>query len=168
MDTSHKTHFHPNQPQLHANEHGFPFFRTGLMYGLAGAAIMGVYLMILNGASEDPSTFAKFIKHLVMIPVVGMAISAYKKALPEGKIFKDGLKLGLIIGIVAAIAISILNMILYMVAPDLAYEQFMNENNDLGSTFINSSFLSVEVFVFTAIITFCWLQFKKDGKPADG
>lgn len=168
MDTSRKAHLHSNQPQLHADEHGFPFFRTAVSYGLISGAIMGLYLVLLNAFTEDPSTFAKFMKHLVMIPLIGMAISAYKRALPEGKIFKDGLKLGLLISAITAVTLSMLNFILYFIAPALTFEQFMNESNDLGSVFINSAYLFVEVFVFGLIITFCWLQFKKDGKPADG
>lgn len=157
-----------NPPVLEVDEHNFPFLTTGIGTGVIVGIIMGIYLAIINAASDDPPTGLTFLKHIAFIPFIGMALKRYKRALPTGKIFKDGAKLGFFISLAASFTIMAVGVILWMISPDLSFEQYMNEGNSFADVIVNTSFLGLEVFVFGMIITFCWLQFIKDVKPADG
>ncbi len=167
-NTRHRTHFHENPPQTSASEHGFRFWKVAISYGVLGGVLMGLYLLLLNMASDDPSSWLKFSKHLIMIPIMGVVLKQYKAHLPEGKIFKDGIKLSAAVATLAAFTLIIFDHILWFVAPEISFEQFMNENNSYADLFINDSYLAVETWVFTMVTGFVWLQWIKDAKQPDG
>jgi hypothetical protein len=145
----------------------YPFFKEGTKYGLIIGLIMAAYLFLLNALTDDISTVFKMMKNLAYIPFIGLALSAYKKALPQGKIFKDGIKLIALIGAVAGITLAAANIIVSIILPEISFQQFMNEGDSVGDVLINSFFLASESFVFAMIIGFCFLQFLKDGGSPD-
>ncbi|MGB3546677.1 MAG: DUF4199 domain-containing protein [Saprospiraceae bacterium] len=158
---------HNNPPKTRVAE-GFNLARRGRNYGILTGVIMAVYLVIINVALNDPSFLANLPMHLVFIPILGLALNAYKRYLPEGKIFKDGIQLGGYIAGTAAVTIIIINAILSLISPKLSFQQFYNEGNSFPDVMINGIMLAMTVFVFGMLITFIYIQFMKDDKPADG
>ncbi len=158
---------HNNPPKTRVHD-GFSIARRGRNYGIIVGVIMAVYLLIINATMADPGVRINLVKHLAYIPILGIALNAYKRHLPDGKIFKDGIQLGAYIAGTAAITLIVCNIVLSLISPQFSFQQFLNEGNSFADVMINSIFVGMEVFVFGMIITFIYLQFMKDDKPADG
>lgn len=156
-----------NPPALEVKTN-YPFFKEGTKYGVIIGLIMAGYLFLLNAVTNDIDTIFKVLKNIVYIPFIGLALFAYKKALPKGKIFKDGIKLTALIGVISGATLAVANIVVSLIAPEISFQQFMNEGDSLGDVLINSFFLATESFVFAMIIGFCFLQFlKSGGSPED-
>lgn len=151
-----------NPPVLDVQSN-YPFFKEGIKYGVIIGLIMAAYLFLLNAITDDISTVFKMIKNLAFIPFIGLALNAYKKALPQGKIFKDGFMLIALIGVVAGGTLAAANVIVSLIIPEISFQQFMNEGDSVGDVLMNSFFLATESFVFAMVIGFAFLQFLKDG-----
>ena len=146
----------------------YPFFKEGTKYGVIIGLIMAGYLFLLNATTNEIDTVFKMLKNVAFIPFIGLALFAYKKALPEGKIFKDGIKLTALIGAISGVTLAAANVLVSLIAPEISFQQFMNEGDSVGDVLINSFFLATESFVFAMIIGFCFLQFlKSGGSPED-
>ncbi|WP_273444947.1 hypothetical protein [Neolewinella agarilytica] len=156
-----------NEPDLSINSDNELSSKYAWTFGLALGLITALYLVILNLATDSPSTGMRFAKHLLIVPVVWMAISSYSSRLPEGKAFKSELGLLLKLGLWAAGVIAILN-ILFFGLVGTSFEQFMQEGDTLAGVLINSGFLIFETMVFVMIIGFVILQaYKGKGSPED-
>lgn len=157
-----------NPPQTEVYNSTFPFYRTALKAGVTGGILMAVYLLFINGIADGPALGWKFGKFLFIIPILGAALYQYKKSLPAGKIFKEGLKLAMAIGVISVMVLSGINFIATAISPELSFDPFTDKAATLGNVFVNSSILVVEVFIYTMIIAFCWVQYLKDRSSADG
>jgi hypothetical protein len=155
-----------NPPTLKVKTN-YPFAKEGNKYGVIIGLIMAAYLFLLNATTNDIDTVFKMLKNLAFIPFIGLALFAYKQALPEGKIFKDGIKLIARIGVVSGLTLAVANIIVFLLIPEISFQQFMNEGDSIGDVLINSSFLAGESFVFAMTIGFCYLQFLKSGGSPD-
>ncbi len=156
-----------NEPDLGVNIKNSLSNKYAWTFGLMLGILTALYLVILNLSIEDPSTGFRFAKHLFIVPVVWLAISAYSKQVPEGKAFKGGFGLLLKLGMWAAGVVAILN-ILFFGLIGTSFEQFMQEGDTLAGVLINSGFLVFETLVFVMIIGFVVLQaYKGKGSPED-
>lgn len=143
--------------------------REGVKFGLIAGIIASIYLALLNANYESFNTGFKFVKYLLIFPVVTAALISYRRHVPAGRFFKSGYILGIVISLTIALFLAGANIILAAINPDLAFDQFMHGTETVGNTVSNSVFLAFEVFVFTMIITFINLQFLKgSGSTEDG
>lgn len=156
-----------NQPDLSINSDNSLSNKYAWTFGLLLGGLTALYLVVLNLATGSPSTGLRFAKHLLIIPIVWLAISAYSKQVPEGKAFKNGLGLLLKLGVWAAGVIAMLN-ILFFGLVGTSFEQFMEEGDTLAGVLMNSGLLVFETIVFVMIIGFVVLQaYKGKGSPED-
>ncbi|MEM6396835.1 MAG: hypothetical protein AAF741_10860 [Bacteroidota bacterium] len=138
-------------------------------YGLLAGVLASIYLVYINLNYEGVNARLRFIKYLFIIPPVGFALMTYRKYVPGGRFFKSGLIIGLVMALTTALFLAGANIILAAINPDIAFDQFMHGTESVGNTVSNSVFLAFEVFVFTMIITFIFLQFLKGhGSTEDG
>jgi hypothetical protein len=158
-----------NPPQTDVYEGRFPFYPYAIGGGLLTALVMGIYLFIVSMAANEPSTGLFFVIVFFLVPVLGLLLHRYKRALPAGKIFKDGIKLGAATSIATGLGLNLLYFVMYAVNVDAAANMFFYFDEGFGDVLVSSTMIVGIIFVFGMIITFCWLQYLKDGeKPADG
>ena len=156
-----------NEPDLSINSNNSLSSRYAWTYGLVLGVLTALYLVILNLGTDSPPTGLRFAKHLLIVPIVWMAISSYSNQLPEGKAFKSELGLLLKLGLWAALVIAILNVLFFGLV-GTSFEQFMQEGDTLAGVLVNSGFLVFETLVFVMIIGFVILQaYKGKGSPED-
>jgi len=141
----------------------------GRKYGIILGVLTALYLVVINVISggETLPLGLRFAKHLIIIPIVWMAVSAYAATLPDGRIFKNEL---ILLGYIAAwssITLAVLN-VMYFAFTSTSFEQFMQEGETLMGVMINSGFIIFETVVFVMIIGFIILQaYKGKGSPED-
>ncbi|TXF88581.1 hypothetical protein FUA23_14025 [Neolewinella aurantiaca] len=142
----------------------------GIVLGLITSAFLIVINMIYGGNGGDQLSVPlgiRFSKHLLIIPVLYLALRSFARTMPKGHIFKGGLILLCYIAVWTAATIGLANLIFYL-ATSSSFEQFMNEGADFLSATINSGLLIFETVVFVMIIGFVILQGLKDkGSPED-
>ena len=156
-----------NEPDLSIKRSNSLFNKYAWTFGLALGVLTVLYIVILNLATDSPSTGLRFAKHLLIIPIVWIAISSYSNQLSEGKALKSELGLLLRLGLWAGGVIAILN-ILFFGLVGTSFEQFIQEGDTLAGVLINSGFLVFETLVFVMIIGFViLLAYKGKGSPED-
>lgn len=158
-----------NSTEIQANYNISQAKIYGRNFGIGLGLITALYLIIINlisGGNELPLGL-RFAKHLLIIPVVWMAIDTYAKSLPEDKIFKRELAL---LGRIAAWSsgtIALANIVFFGLTAT-SFEQFMQEGETLMGVLANSGLLIFETLVFVIIIGFVILQaYKGKGSPED-
>lgn len=156
-----------SSPKIRANDGNFNASAAARSYGLLLGGLTAVYLIMLNFLSGEVGTGARFAKHLLIIPVIWIAVSAYANKLPEGRAFKRELEYLMWIAVWSAGTIALINIAFFALAGQ-SFEQFMQEGETLAGVMINSGFLMFETLVFVMIIGFVILQgFKGKGSPED-
>lgn len=164
-----------NPPHLHADRAAPVSLATlGRNYGVLLGILTSVYLIVINlimdGGVEsnfDVPLGWRFAKHLIIVPIVWMAVSSYAKALPEGRKFKSELGMLGYVAVWSALVLAVVN-ILFFAITGTSFEQFMQEGETLMGVMINSGFLIFETVVFVMIIGFIILQaYKGGGSPED-
>lgn len=158
-----------NPPNIHVNENGFHVQAVGRNYGLALGVVTAIYLIAINFiySATDLPLGLRFAKHLLIIPVVWMAIAAFAERLPEGRKFKQELGLLWRIAAWSAVTLALAN-ILFFAVTFTSFEQFSQDENTLFSVLLNSGLLIFETSVFVMIIGFAILQaYKGKGSPED-
>lgn len=158
-----------NPSNDHTFDYGFHSKTVGRNYGIGLGVITALYLIVINffSGGEELSLGFRFAKHLLIIPVVWMAIAAYASYFSESNIFKGEFMLLLRIAGWSAITLSLINVLVYGITSS-SFEQFMQEGNTLFGAMMNSGFLLFETFVFVMIIGFVILQaYKRKGSPED-
>lgn len=171
MTSSPKT----NPPKLNLDEEtSFDNVGTARNYGIILGVLTSLYLISINlfygNGSEEAvgvPTGIRFAKHLIIIPVVWLAIAAYSKSMTKGHVFKGGLGLLARIAMWTALTIGALNLAFFLITSS-SFEQFLNEGETFLTATVNSGFLLFETVVFVMIIGFIILQaFKGGGSPED-
>lgn len=136
-------------------------------YGIILGVLTAVYLVVLNIIYAEVPLGLRFAKHLIIIPVVWMAVADYAKRLPEGKVFKAEIGYLLRVAGWSALALAVINALFFMVTAG-SFEQFMQEGETFAGMMINSGFLFFETVVFVMIIGLVVLQgYKSGGSPED-
>ena len=169
------TSTHSNPPKLHNDALStLDVSSSGRNYGIVLGVLTSVYLIIINltmgEGHEDgvgiPMGY-RFAKHLLIVPVVWIAINAFAKSMPEGHAFKGGIGFMARIAIWAAATVAVLNVVIFAVT-GISFEQFINEGQTFLTAFLNSGLLLFETAVFVMIIGFVVLQYiKGKGSPED-
>lgn len=139
----------------------FPFFRYGSRKGMVAGLLMGAYLLILQVGVAEPSSLLRFLKYLILAAVLGFSIYQYREHLPKGKVFRNGILLGLYITFVSALTLVAFNGLVYAVNADWAIDKFSLEPGSLGEFLVIDGVLFFEILVYGLILTFIWLQYFK-------
>lgn len=152
-----------------SEDYGFPFYRKGTQYGLIAGAIMSGIALLVNALTSDSAIIGwGFIKYLALGLVLGQLLNNYKRYLPEGKLFKDGMVLGLYSSSVAAVTLAVLNILINLLGIGAgSIEKFGLPNNSFGNMLVVNGLLVFECIVFGLVLTFAWLQLLKDPQPAE-
>lgn len=177
MDTTRTTSTPTRDGNADLDSHStFDTSKAARNYGVFLGVITAVYLIVINAIFGtrgengiiDVPLGLRFAKHLLLIPVVWIAFSAYAKTLPGGKIFKNEIGYLMSIGMWSALTIAVLNVIVFMISPSNSFEQFMQEGNTFAGVMVNSVFLIFEHFVFVMTFGFILMQaYKSGGSPED-
>jgi len=167
---------HSNPPRLNTDAvSSFDKSANGRNYGIVLGVLTVIYLVIINLLSDggDPEVGfgvpmgLRFAKHLLIIPVVWIAVATYAKSLPEGRAFKNEIGLLGRIGIWAALTVALGNIALFAITGN-GFEQFLQEGGTFMGVMITSGFLIFETVVFVMIIGFVIMQaYKGKGSPED-
>jgi len=154
--------------QVRSENYGFPFYRKGAVYGLTAGLIMSAVALIIGLLAGPESLGWDFLKYLVLGFVLGRLLSLYKAYLPSGKVFKDGILLGLYTAFVAALTMAAVNLIVGLAGMETGIlQKFGLEAATFGEALALNGLLIFECLVFGLILTFVWLQLLKDPRPAE-
>lgn len=165
-----------NNPPHVNNDLASPIDKSvlGRNYGVILGVLTAVYLIIINLVADNGAEEGfgvplglRFAKHLIIVPVLWIAVASYAKTLPDGRIFKN--EIGLIgrVAMWSAITLAVINILFYAFT-GTSFEQFMQEGETLMGVMINSGFIIFETVVFVMIVGFIILQaYKGKGSPED-
>lgn len=165
---------HPTRQQKPSTpppvKEGFHFYRTGLKYGLAVGAVMGLYLVFITMGKGDPEPILQFIQYVLLFFVVGYAIYRYRDYVPVGGLFQQGAMFSAYMSAVAAVTVAVINFIAYLINPggmvDPSASELSGNAGNFSNFMITDSILFVSVFVYGMLSAFIWLQFlKRSSKP---
>jgi hypothetical protein len=153
---------------VRSENYGFPFYQKGINYGLTAGAIMGAISLLINSLIGANDIGWDFAKYLVLGIVLGRLLNKYKEFLPAGKVFKDGMVLGLFTSFVAAVTLAVINLGVGLLGLESGMVQkFGLEAETFISSLMMNGLMIFECLVFGMILTFVWLQLLKDPKPAE-
>lgn len=153
---------------VRSEDYGFPFYRRGISYGIGTGVLMGAISLLISALFQPSNAGWDYLKYIIMGVVLWRLLSNYKTYLPEGKVFKDGMLLGLLTAFVAALTMAVLILIAALAGMDsLFLTRYGLEPGTLGNALVLSSWAALEGMVYGLILTFVSLQFLKDGKPAE-
>lgn len=141
---------------------------SSLQYGLFAGLTMGVIIALINLATHHQvHTALSLSKYAILGVIIGVALYRYKKEIPQGQIFKRGIRHGAIITFYSAIMLVLMNTLINSLGvPDLITERFLLTADNLPNLFTINGVLFFECLVLGMIWTFIWLQVFKDPKPA--
>ncbi|MEL7162641.1 MAG: hypothetical protein AAFN92_17925 [Bacteroidota bacterium] len=163
MDTTART----NPPKVNVVDNGYDKAAASRNYGVVLGGITALYLITVNLITGEVPTGTRFAKHLLIIPVVWIAIASYAAKIPSNKVFKKELGFLGRIAAWAAVTLGLINIGFFALL-GTSFEQFMHEGETFAGAMVNSGFLIFETVVFVMIIGFVILQaYKGGGSPED-
>ncbi len=137
------------------------FRNISTRYGLAAGLLMAAFLIVMQVTNNDYSPFVKLSKYfLLAIPIV-LALKLYKEKY-SGDIFIKGVSLSAKLSLIAGCTLVLINLLLYMVSPDLAFSKYSLEPTSIIQMIVISAIIFFETFVFGNLISFICLQYLKD------
>lgn len=166
---------HTNPPHLNNDKYSsFDVSKEGRNYGIILGVITAVYMIIINlftgdgpGEAGNIPLGLRFAKHLLIFPVLWIAMSRYAKSLPDGRTFKNEISLLGRVAMWSALTIALANLLVFAFTGN-SFEQFMQEGTTFMAVCINSGFLFFETIVFIMTVGFVFLQaLKGGGSPED-
>ncbi|PHN07657.1 hypothetical protein [Flavilitoribacter nigricans] len=153
---------------VRSEDYGFPFYQKGTTYGLTAGAIMGAISLIISSLVGEDNVGWDFVKYLALGLVLGQLLNKYKSFLPSGKVFKDGMVLGMFTSFVAAVTMAAINLVVSLFGLESGVlQKFGLEVNSFMDSVMINGLMIFECLVFGLILTFVWLQLLKDEKPAE-
>lgn len=151
-----------------SKDYGFPFYRQGLIYGGIAGVLMSIFALLISGIASEGSPGVDFLKYLILAVAVWMVIKSYKTHLPRGKVFKEGLRIGVYTSFVAAITMLVINVIISLIGVETGVqEKFGMVADSLGNVLVINGLMVFETLVFGVIATFVSVQFMKDKSSTD-
>lgn len=151
-----------------SEDYGFPFRKRVTQYGLATGLIMSAVSIVISAIAGTDNIGWDFLKYLVLAFALGRLLKEYKTYLPAGKVFKDGLVLGMYTSFVVAITMTAVNLIVGLIGLEYGFlQKYGMEADSFGHTLLINGLMIFECVVFGMILTFIWLQLLKDAKPAE-
>ena len=137
------------------------FRNISTRYGLAAGLLMAAFLIVMQVTNNDYSPFVKLSKYfLLAIPII-LALKLYKEKY-SGDIFIKGVSLSAKLSLIAGCTLVLINLLLYMVSPDLAFSKYSLEPTSIIQMIVISAIIFFETFVFGNLISFICLQYLKD------
>jgi hypothetical protein len=163
----------PNRKEMKAVKNILPrefnFYGNGTMWGVQAGAMMGLFLIALQYFGGENAIALKFFKYLFLIGILGIGLNTYKDYLYKDTIFKNGMLLGAFIAFVSALTLVAISTLLFLFAPDLAFEKFGLTATNFKDFLAVSGTVFFEVLTLGMIATFIILQyFKSTFKPNEG
>ena len=148
---------------VETKNYGFPFYRKGLTYGLFSGLIMGGISLLISLIVGEDRIGWDFLKYLVLGLALGQLLNTYKTYLPEGKVFKDGMQLGIYTSFVAAVTMAVLTLVISLLGVESGIlQKYGLESDSVGDALLINGLMVFECLVFGMILTFVWLQSLKD------
>ncbi len=144
-------------PDKNINLDNFSRTRNGIRLGILGGIGMAMFLVAAQLTAGE-SMVLKFLKHIALFGVLGYGLNAQKTYMQDNYGFKYGIQLGVIITATSAITLALMNVIMFLISPDLAFDKFSMQADSVGHLAVLSGVLFFEVLVFGMIITFIFLQ----------
>lgn len=148
--------------QEHKKFHPSPIiYRNGLLAGI----LMAAFLILVQVAQTDHSPWLKFVKYFILAAFLGLALKKTKNDHAPLTFFKRGIQLTIGISLVAGITLVLINSLLYFLAPEMTFNKFTLEAENVGELLILNVALLFEVFVYGMILGFIFLQLLKYQDP---
>lgn len=139
------------------NSKNFSRTTDGIRLGLLGGLGMAIFLIASQLMAGD-SMILKFLKYIALFGVLLYGLNAQKSYMKDSYAFKYGIQLGVIVTATGAITLALMNVFMFWISPDLAFDKFSMEADSVGHLAVLSGVLFFEVLVFGMIITFIILQ----------
>jgi len=139
----------------------FNFHKDGIIWGIVGGIGMALFLVGAQVMTGGNSMILKFFKYIVLGAVLMYGLGIQKSYLKEDYNFINGIQLGGIVTVVSAITLALMNILLFSVTDNLAFDKFSMEADTVGHVSTLSGVLLFEVLVFGMIMSFIILQFIK-------
>lgn len=152
---------------VRSENYGFPFYRRGAIYGVAMGVLMGTASILISLLFEPQSVGWDYLKYIILAFGLWKLLSNYKTYLPAGKIFKDGMLLGLFTSFVAAMAMAGVILVATLAGVDSPYLiHFDRDPETLLNALALSGWAAMDGMTYGLILTFVFLLFLKDSEPA--
>jgi hypothetical protein len=145
----------------------FSFFKTGNKLGLISGILMSLFLFALDYLALGSSSGMKMLKYVILGGILLHGLRMYKHTLPKGQIFKQGILFGAYTTFVSALTLIAAILVAYSLIPDFSLIKFSLEAATLKDILLLEGVVFFEILIFGMILTFIWLQYLKDRKPAE-
>lgn len=147
-------------PNKTVNPNDFSLYNDGVRWGIASGVGMALFLVGAHFIAGD-SMVLKFFKYIVLAAVLKFGLGLQKSYMKDNYSFRNGIQLGGIITGVSAITLALMNLFLFWVSKDLAFDKFSMKADTIGNLSVLSGVLFFEVLVFGMILSFIILQYIK-------
>lgn len=145
-------------PNNNNNLAKFDLYNDGIRWGIAGGVGMALFLVGAQVMTGGDSMILKFFKYMVLAAVLKFGLDIQKSYMKDDYKFKNGIQLGAIMTGVSAITLALMNMFLFWVSENLAFNKFSMDADTIGHVSVLSGVLMFEVLVFGMILSFIILQ----------
>lgn len=145
----------------------FRFSASAFSWGLAAGLGMAAYLLLLHVSIADDSIFLKFVKHLILIGVLGWGLWKYRMVDRGKYFFRRAMLLGASMTFYAALTLALVSLIIGIAAPDFGFDKFNMPLDSSKDVIVTTGALFIEVLVFGLMGTFIWLQYLKSRGKTD-
>ncbi|MEM9990409.1 MAG: DUF4199 domain-containing protein [Bacteroidota bacterium] len=146
----------------------FNVWQKSRKYGLVAGVIMAAYLLLLQTTGNGDSEFLKMLKYIPFIGIIYYGLSQYKKYLPKGKLFKNGLVFGIYVSAISALITTAIMTMYYGIKPEtVEMTTFQNSVNSTLQLMLTDVMLALEIFGLGLISTFICLQGMKENYRDD-
>ena len=133
-----------------------------LKYGLGSGIVMAIILLMFQWFGYPDKILIKYVNYIGLIFFLGIFMKHLKRMMrKDADLFIQGIKAGARISFVAGLVVIVINILLYLINPELAFNKFFIEPNSVLDLLTVSIFLLFETFVFGSLISFIILQYKK-------
>jgi hypothetical protein len=129
-------------------------------YGLAGGLITFLLLLIINSLSTPTVLSGILTIYVPMGIIVLIALNVLKRQV-SSRLFGKGARLSFKISLIAALIVAVLSLVIYVVVPSLAFQNFGRETTSTVQALEVASMLFFEIMVFTNLMAFIVLQYLK-------
>lgn len=130
-------------------------------WGILGGIGMAFTLLLFQISGNDYSPSLKLVNYIFLLVAVTVCLSVLKKKY-SGDFFVKGLSTGIKLGLIAGVFLAAVNVILYLISPELAFSKYSLIPDSPMDMFFISAVLFFESFVFGGIMTFITLQLLKN------
>ena len=139
------------------NPKNFSRSKDGIRLGILGGIGMAMFLVAAQLMAGN-SMVLKFLKYIALFGVLIYGLNAQKTYMQNNYNFRNGIQLGVIITAVSAITLALMNVFIFLISPDLAFDKFSMQADSAGHLAVLCGVIFFEALVFGMIITFIILQ----------